>query len=656
MKVEPETITIDNEEQEEKGKAKRYRIPHQCEQCGKSYAVKKALQDHIDFTHRGIRKYECQECKKCFELSTSYRKHLLSHDPTLMFQCETCGHISKSKQYYEIHKRKHTGEKPYVCEQCPAKFADLSSLIAHRKMHSGEAKVMCTLCGKQISKKNNLKRHMAQMHSGRVKPVDPRDQYKLQCQLCDGRFSKLSNLNRHMKQKHSDPPAEAPVKKAPEPKTNTNSGENFIPPNFHNFNSFLFPQHEQYPLPNEMGHHEEIKPAPASQNSNYHMEETGDHKTDTSNQLPDYHDALDNSDINHQDDDSNEKLDASAGDESANRSSTEDKKEYIAKSMEEEEEQIYAGDFLKEDEIKEEIKEEIDSDDLTDENFDSDEYDYENPEEEEEEVENIVRKNEVKEEDALKNSIKEEVEDSYIEANKTSSDTPGIGQKEKKKRIRKLVPPSINACQFCGKIFRFRNSMYRHERKHTGIRYHCEICGESYQNKNYLKHHKCKPGPGPGRRRKEGEPREKQTFTCHVCGNIYQNNESLKNHINIIHHGQRNFPCDICGKLFTRDRTMKTHRKNIHNDIKQFNCIYCNSAYGEKRNLMNHIKRNHPGSELLFRRITPQGEAIMDDKTSLSQVSLNQPTRSKDSVPFDLNNEQKKDLSHVPSSEQDSGF
>ena len=135
---------------------------------------------------------------------------------------------------------------------------------------------------------------------------------------------------------------------------------------------------------------------------------------------------------------------------------------------------------------------------------------------------------------------------------------------------------------------------------------------------------------------------------------------------------------------------MKTHRKNIHNDIKQFNCIYCNSAYGEKRNLMNHIKRNHPGSELMFRRITPQGEVIMDDKTSLSQVSLNQPTRSKDSVSCDLNNEPgvtveraevkdvrdpeqlmramaaeaeasrearaKVDLSHVPYSERDSGF
>ena len=145
------------------------------------------------------------------------------------------------------------------------------------------------------------------------------------------------------------------------------------------------------------------------------------------------------------------------------------------------------------------------------------------------------------------------------------------------------------------------------------------LYGKDDQNKNYLKHHKCNPGAP---RKRTDKNKEKQTFTCHVCGNIYQNNESLKNHINIIHMGQRNFPCDICGKLFTRARTMKTHRKNIHNDIKQFNCIYCNSAYGEKRNLLNHIKRNHPGSELMYRRITPQGEAIMDDKTSLSQVSL----------------------------------
>jgi len=371
-----------------------------------------------------------------------------------------------------------------------------------------------------------------------------------------------------------------------------------------------------------MGHREET--AQTSQNTNYNLglpqEKTGDDKSDSSTENPDYHDSLDDS-YSHSDkadDTSNKNLDVSPCDERENNLLSADKNEFLTKSMEEEEEKIYAGDFLKEDDIKEEIKEEIDSDDLMDDNFDSEEYNYDNDSEEEEETENIVMKNDVKEEEASHNSIKEEVDESKVNTN--SSESTVCEKKEKKKRIRKLVPPSINACQFCGKIFRFRNSMYRHERKHTGIKYECEVCGESYQNKNYLKHHKCKPGEG--NRRRSDKNKEKQTFTCHICGNIYQNNESLKNHINIIHNGQRNFPCDICGKLFTRARTMKTHRKNIHNDIKQFNCIYCNSAYGEKRNLLNHIKRNHPGSELMFRRITPQGEAIMDEKTSLNQVSL----------------------------------
>ena len=613
MKVE--TITIDNEEQEEKNKSKRYRrIPQKCDQCGKSYAVKKALQDHIAFTHQGIRQYECQECKRCFELSTTYKKHLLCHTE-LTFQCETCGHTSRSKQNYEIHKRKHTGEKPYVCEQCSSKFADLSSLIAHRKMHSGEAKVMCTFCGKQISNQKNLKRHIAQMHSGRVKPVNPNDQFKLKCQLCDGRFSKLANLNRHMKQKHTDPPSDEEAPGA------TNNGlNNFPSENLQNFNSFLFPQHGHFlgaahtegqgENRTQMGNFDDTT---TSQHSNVQMEGSGKDENDQSNFI----NSNDHLPGNDSDEDSKKKIVCAP---SFNKIETKLRLSSVDKQMEcsekrpedeeDEKEMIYAGDFLKEDEIKEEIKEEIDSDDLMDEDCDSDDYMNESEEEEEEDYENVIGKTEVKEEETSNKLIKEEVVDLQ-----TTNES-----KEKKTKSKKSVAPSINACQFCGKIFRFRNSMYRHERKHTGVKYECEICGESYQNKYYLKHHKCTPGDE--NRRRPGKKKEKSTYTCHVCGNIYQNNESLKNHINIIHNGQRNFPCDICGKLFTRARTMKTHRKNIHNDIKQFNCIYCNSAYAEKRNLINHIKRNHPESELMFRRITPQGEAIMDDKTSISQVSL----------------------------------
>ena len=150
-----------------------------------------------------------------------------------------------------------------------------------------------------------------------------------------------------------------------------------------------------------------------------------------------------------------------------------------------------------------------------------------------EEGDNIVRNTDVKEEEATNTSIKEEEKVLNIKATKISSNSPGNEKKEKKRRNVKSVPPSINACQFCGKIFRFRNSMYKHERKHTGVKYKCEECGECYKNKDYLKHHKCKPGDK--NQRKAEREKEKPTYTCKECGNIYWNKESLKIHINIIH-------------------------------------------------------------------------------------------------------------------------
>ena len=139
----------------------------------------------------------------------------------------------------------------------------------------------------------------------------------------------------------------------------------------------------------------------------------------------------------------------------------------------------------------------------------------------------------------------------------------------------------------------------------------CNECGREYASIKLLKSHM----------RIHTKAYMEAKYTCDICGNDYRSNVSLQNHINTIHNGLRNFPCDICGKLFTRANTLRTHKK-IHDGYKQFNCIYCNSAYGEKRNLMNHIRRNHPGNELKFKRITPQGVAILDEKTTLHDVSV----------------------------------
>ena len=211
-------------------------------------------------------------------------------------------------------------------------------------------------------------------------------------------------------------------------------------------------------------------------------------------------------------------------------------------------------------------------------------------------------------------------------------------------------------CDECPEKFREGRHLKRHKRVHTGeieSDKMCEFCCKEFSNIKSLRNHQlynCKVNSRPKIDKPETPPEEavfcnecgreyatlkllkshmrihskaymEAKYTCDICGNDYRSNVSLQNHINTIHNGLRNFPCDICGKLFTRANTLRTHKK-IHDGFKQFNCIYCNSAYGEKRNLMNHIKRNHPGNEPKFKRITPQGVAILDERTTLHDVSV----------------------------------
>ena len=194
------------------------------------------------------------------------------------------------------------------------------------------------------------------------------------------------------------------------------------------------------------------------------------------------------------------------------------------------------------------------------------------------------------------------------------------------KRVHRGEIQADKVCEFCCKDFSNIQSLRNHQLYNCKANARdvvkkdevppdqpvfCNECGREYATTKLLKSHM----------RIHTKAYMEAKYTCDICGNDYRSNVSLQNHINTIHNGLRNFPCDICGKLFTRANTLRTHKK-IHDGFKQFNCIYCNSAYGEKRNLMNHIKRNHPGCELKFKRITPKGVAILDERTTLHDVAV----------------------------------
>ena len=612
MKVESYTEVT---EEVKRTKTGNVSVIHQCEECGKSYARKGALKDHIAFTHQGIRKYECPECKRCFELSTSYKKHLLSHTEFgLMYQCETCGHISKSKDNYDTHMRKHTGEKPYVCELCSVRFTCQSSLICHRKMHSGEAKVICNYCGKQISNKKNLKRHIAQKHSGKVKPENPYDKYKLKCQMCDGRFSKVSNLNRHIRVKHTDPPSD---EEAPE----LSKTEQQTP-----INNFWLTQSGQCPLINQNSENQEESKIQTNSTSmpqpQICLDDINDTRANTPpspefpSDIPDgHHDANDDDD------------------ETLTKTSFNN----VNRKNEEMEEGIYAGDFLKEDEIKDEIKEEVDSDDIMDVEFDFDSDDYMNDSEHEDEKDEDVAKyeNDLKDENVMKEENEDSASITKKKVAKISVFKPVDNQegKEKKKRIRMKVKPSVNACQYCGKIFKFRNSMLRHERKHSGLKFECRHCDSSYTTQYHLHRHNCRAqednpdymlnrilctqcGQGFTTNQSLREHFERQhgegvaPMLCPDCGKGFYGKSSLKRHMKVACVSSDQLKCNICSKVFERRSALVNHIRS-HQDRPVFACSGCGTIFSYKRSMVNHIYQSHP--EL-------SDEYKQPDKTELCNV------------------------------------
>ncbi|KAM9844674.1 uncharacterized protein ACBR49_011476 [Aulostomus maculatus] len=116
-------------------------------------------------------------------------------------------------------------------------------------------------------------------------------------------------------------------------------------------------------------------------------------------------------------------------------------------------------------------------------------------------------------------------------------------------RLQNIVSRSHDGytCSICGKAFKRRKILRRHERFHTGEKpYPCSQCSKTFALRKSLRRHlRFHTGERP--------------HTCTHCSKSFRLRDNLKAHLRF-HTGEKPFSCTSCGKMFRILRNLEKHK------------------------------------------------------------------------------------------------
>ena len=164
-----------------------------CSFCGKEFASKVDLKNHITTEHKEKR-YECSKCEASYLNKISLLKHIEQVHEGKKHQCPTCGEVFDSMYRYETHIAvKHDESRLFKCSLCKSAYAERSSLKKHIAfVHEKVSGHLCPHCGKNFQVKDILRDHILVVHEGK----------KYNCDLCTRTFTNKSSLRSHVSQIH----------------------------------------------------------------------------------------------------------------------------------------------------------------------------------------------------------------------------------------------------------------------------------------------------------------------------------------------------------------------------------------------------------------------------------------------------------------------
>lgn len=133
----------------------------------------------------------------------------------------------------------------------------------------------------------------------------------------------------------------------------------------------------------------------------------------------------------------------------------------------------------------------------------------------------------------------------------------------------------LSACHDCDKIFASINSLRSHKNNfHKTYTYVCERCGKQFRQKAaLLRHEQNKCGDGP-------------SIECNICGKHLSSVYVRKSHMTI-HSAEKKLSCRFCKKSFHWKGQLKIHERR-HTGEKPFTCLYCPKAFAYRESLITH--------------------------------------------------------------------
>jgi KRAB domain-containing zinc finger protein len=140
---------------------------------------------------------------------------------------------------------------------------------------------------------------------------------------------------------------------------------------------------------------------------------------------------------------------------------------------------------------------------------------------------------------------------------------------------------SMFPCRFCNFVTKTKDNLTRHSKKHLAQLPHvCQICDRGFTEKCNLTFHM------------QSHSADKQ-FLCDDCGKAFRARNSLLVHKRV-HIGNRPYKCKHCQQTFTTNSTRKEHEK-LHMNKKSYMCDVCGSSFNQRCGLYTHKLTHHNG-------------------------------------------------------------